>query len=147
MAFDRNNPADLLALKNEVTLDPLGIGYDVNGSTQTILDLLNNAASNLGGETGPDLVSASKLLNAIFPESISAQDQFKIQLAFEISAGPSEDLSSVADLIAGLSPNLATAVASITRSLSRAEVLFSNAESTYETVTITRDDWIAARDS
>ena len=115
MAFDRSNPADLLALKNEVTLDPLGMGYDANGSTQALLDLLNLPENNLGLETGPDLITADKLLEAVFGENISSQDQFKIQLAFEISSGPDADLSESARLIGGLAPGLQTAVDGIIR--------------------------------
>lgn len=52
MAFDRENPEDLLALKNEVNIDPLGMGYAaVAGATQPTLDLLNLPANNVGGET------------------------------------------------------------------------------------------------
>ena len=147
MAFDRNNPVDLLALKNEVNLDPLGMGYDPLGINQPLLDLLNLPANNLGLETGPDLVTANRLLRAIFPEAISAQDQFKIQLAFEISAGPDSSLEDIKDLIGGLSTGLQAAVDGVIRSLSRAEVLFSASLTTYEPVIITLNDWFAARES
>ena len=51
MAFDVNNPADLLALKNEVNLDPIGMGYDPTGPTQPLLKLLNDPSENIGGDT------------------------------------------------------------------------------------------------
>jgi hypothetical protein len=54
MAFDRNNPDDLLALKNEVNLDPLGAGYAaVIDDTQALLALLNN--------TQPGTITMDKL--------------------------------------------------------------------------------------
>ena len=147
MAFDRNNPADLLALKNEITLDPLNIGYDSLGNTQVLLNLINLPANNLGAETGPDLVTSEKLLKAIFPINISSQDQFRIQLIFEVGGGLNTSLEGLKSLIGGLSAALQAAIDGIIRPLSRAEVLFSTAETTYESVVITRDDYIAARDS
>lgn len=42
MSFDRNDPADLLALKNEVNSDPLALGYNaVSGDTGLVLDTIN----------------------------------------------------------------------------------------------------------
>ena len=149
MAFDRNNPADLLALKNEVTLDPLGMGYDVNGNTNAILDLLNTPASNVGNDVGSDYATAERMLKAIFDVNIGASDQFRVQLVFEIAESGQQDLSSFKSDIGGLSAALQTAIDGITRPLSRAEVLFSStdANGVIEYESISRDDWIAARDS
>lgn len=128
MAFDRNNPAHLTALKDEIQTDPIAMGYNWTPaySAPIIAGLLNNPASNVGGETGPDYVTAEKLLTAIFPEPVSAQDQFKVQLVFEIAQGKEEDLSSFKTEIASLGVNFSAAIDSIVRPLSRGEVLFAN---------------------
>ena len=40
--FDRNDSADLAALKSEVNTDPLGLGYNPgSGDVRNILDLIN----------------------------------------------------------------------------------------------------------
>lgn len=144
MAFDRNNPADLLALKTEVTTDPLGRGYNIE-STTIVLDLLNNPSNNVSGETGPAALNSDVLLKAIFDEPISSQDQFKVDLVFGIGG----DLSKFRADLSGLSVGLSNAIAGITRPLNRAEVLFAvnDENGTRENVTITREDWLAARDS
>lgn len=150
MAFDRNDPADLLALKNEVNDDPLGMGYDPPAGTQPVLDLLNIPANNLSPADGDSPVIANVLLKVIFGESISAQDQFKLQLLFEASSDLDADLSEYRALITALSNPLGIALAAaLIRALSRAEVLFSDVDvnGTTELITISRNDWIAARDS
>lgn len=150
MSFDRTDPADLLALKNEVNDDPLGMGYDPPAGTQPVLDLLNIPANNLSPADGDSPVIANVLLKVIFGESISAQDQFKLQLLFEASSDLDADLSEYRALITALSNPLGIALAAaLIRALSRAEVLFSDVDvnGTTELITISRNDWIAARDS
>lgn len=149
MAFDRNNPADLLALKTEVETDPVGVGYNPNGNENTLVDLLNSPAANPGLETGLDYITVKRLLDVIFNEAISSQDQFKIQLLFEATEGFYDDLSDYRASIGGLSANLQLAVDAITRKLSRSEILFSSvdANGTTERTILTIDDWHAARDS
>ena len=41
MSFNVNDPADLLALKTEVTTDPLGLGYDLNANVTQIAEVIN----------------------------------------------------------------------------------------------------------
>ena len=41
MAFDRNDPADLLALKTEVNTDPDGLGYIPDSTFEGVLDIIN----------------------------------------------------------------------------------------------------------
>lgn len=150
MSFDKTDPADLLALKNEVNDDPLGMGYDPPAGTQPVLDLLNIPANNLSPADGDSPVIANVLLKVIFGESISAQDQFKLQLLFEASSDLDADLSEYRALITALSNPLGIALAAaLIRALSRAEVLFSDVDvnGTTELITISRNDWIAARDS
>lgn len=148
MAFDRDNTADLLALKTEVNSDPLNMVYDVN-DTAGVLELLNNPSKNQVQQTGVARLTAELLLNAVFDENLSTGDQFKVQLLFESSSSLTDDLSQFRDKVKTLSTQLATAIDLIVRPLSRAEVLFSglDANGSNELVIISRDDWIAARES
>lgn len=149
MAFDRTNPAHLLALRTEVTTDPALVGYNVNGNENVLVGLLNDPAANPEGQTVPDTVTTGKLLDAIFDVAISSQDQFKIQLLFEGTSGFSDDVSDFKARIGALGTALQTAVDSIVRPISRAELLFSqpDANGVYDRVTLSVDDWHAARDS
>lgn len=148
MAFDRNNPANLAALKAEIESDPAGVGYtpDVTGD---LLSQINSAENNPGADTGSDFVTVRNLWSALFPIAISSQDQFKIQLVFEASEGLDADVSELRVELSALSTPIANAIAGIIRNLSRAEVLFSDidANGSTEVVLISRDDWIAARNS
>ena len=147
--FDVNNPADLLALKTEVNTDPFLMGYASATSTNDLLALLNDPEKNLGLETQPAPVTAEALLDAIFDVAISSQDQFKIQLLFEGTEGLNGDLSRFKTKIGALGTSLQNAVDRITRRVSRAEELFADLDENgvLEFVSISRNDWIAARDS
>lgn len=149
MAFDISNPADLLALKNEVNNDPLGMGYLSSGNTDDLLDLLNDSVGNLSPVNGAASMTSKALLNAIFAVPVGAADQFKIQLLFEAGGGLDSDLSDFKAKVKDLSTALVDAVNTIIRPLSRAEALFSvdDNNGVKEFVTITKADWIAARDS
>ena len=149
MAFDRTNTADLIALRDEQALDPRGVDYAaVDGQTQATLDLFNLESNNPGAEIGLAKLTANKLLKIIFTEAISSQDQFKIQLLFESSTGLADDISNFITETSSLSPALATSIAANTRHLNIAEVLFADDDENgvKESVTISRDDWFAARD-
>jgi len=124
MAFTRTNLTQLTALKNEITIDPISMGY-AGLSNKQIAALLNDEAGNLAPANGNAPVTSEKLLDVIFDEAISSQDQFKIQLVFEGSNGFGADLSRFKAKIGGLSTGLGTAVNTIVRPLSRAEVLFA----------------------
>jgi hypothetical protein len=41
MSFDRNDPADLLELKDEFTNDPLGLGYNIDGNSAVLVGVIN----------------------------------------------------------------------------------------------------------
>jgi hypothetical protein len=43
MSFDRNDPADLLALKTEVNTDPNALGYVPENTQSGVLDIINPA--------------------------------------------------------------------------------------------------------
>ena len=144
MAFNRTDPAQLAALTAELTNDPVSMGYAGMAPT-TVAILMNTVASNVAPQTGPDFVTASKLLKAIYPEAISSQDQFKLQLVFEISGGGSADMSEFKSEVSGLSGAMATAVNSIQRDLSRSEVLFSGLDDNgvTERTSISKNDVLA----
>lgn len=148
--FDVNSSLDLAALKEEVLTDPTGVGYNAaSGSTQLVLDGLNQVSKNTTPQIAVAPMTAGAFLFAIFDVAISSQDQFKIQLLFEGTADLEEDLSRYRLKTRNLSAQISNAVDTIQRPMSRAEVLFSNldANGVTEFVTINRMDWIAARDS
>ena len=139
MAFDVNNPADVAALKTELTTDPVGVGYNVQGSVSRLVFLVNDPDSNTGGlgrgETTQETLTVRRLweLAADNPDDLtphgnfSAGDQFVMQQIFEISSTLDDDLSWARDRIINLFPANDGIVASINaliRVLSRAEVLF-----------------------
>lgn len=148
MAFDRTNPADLLALKNEVNLDPIAMGYDPTGPTQQLLKLLNDAAENVGGDTVAREFDASAMLDALDPTEYDAQQtqgnaaEYTLALIAMTNAG--HDISGYKtkwrSMFAGNSATVA-ALDAQTSPLSRAEVIFGQG------TVISRDDWFAARDS
>ena len=147
MAFDRNEPADLLALKNEVELDPVGVGYTpADGDTGKLLGLLNTPASNPGGEIGPDFLTTANFLSIVYVENVSAGDQFRIQLLFEMTEGDVNIDKYRGDIALLNDAGLNARIALIVRPLTRAEVLFSDVvDGAKESVVITDRDWFAAR--
>ena len=151
MAFNRNDPADLLALKNEVNNDPIAMGYAavVDESLTELLLLLNEPINNATPEDGATTLTCEDLLKMLFAENISAGDQFRVQLIFEMTEGADSDISRFKPEISALDTGLANAINAHTRALSRAEILFSDPDvnGVKEFVSISRDDWIAARDS
>lgn len=155
MAFNRTDPADLLALKNEVTLDPIGMGYSaVVDVTAQLLKLLNDEENNVGDGVTPGqetqvarTFDALAMMDALQPADYDAQQTATgapnyvhtlVELAaFQDIAPYKEKFRS---LFAGNSATV-TALDAQVQQISRAEALFG-----VDTV-ISRDDWIAARDS
>lgn len=152
MTFNVNDPLDLVALRDEEVLDPIGMGYaDVNGITHKTLDLFNNAVKNVGGETTDETLTPELLLDAMVPDDLTVDNKFPdgartwLQLLFEGASTLQDDLTSHRDKILELfneSPQTETyiAIAALSRAISRAEALFG-----IDTV-ISKDDWITARD-
>lgn len=149
MAFDRTNQAHLNALLSEVTNDPLGIGYNPTGGTTPLLNLLNDAGSNPGGESTGERLTVAGLLDAIgtSPDNASVDAQFSDGLQFFLSRLLEQTLDTDlekyrAQIQSSMQANnpIRTALEAQTRLLSRAEVLFG-----VDTF-ISRDDWFAARD-
>ena len=150
MAFDGNDPADLLALKNEVNNDPASMGYAAAvDNTSDLLSLLNETIHNTTPEDGATALTCEDLLKMLFAENISAGDQFRVQLIFEMTDGADSDISRFKSEVAALDTGLASKINAHVRPLTRAEVLFSDldANGVKEVVNISRLDWIAARDS
>lgn len=144
MAFDRNNAADLAALKLEVETDPIGMGYNPI-SDQQVIKPINDPDANVGGETVARTFDHFAMLEALDPADLEAQQTNTGAGAYvQALAIYQGDISSFKAkfraLFAGNSATV-TALDAQTRPLSRAEVLFG-----VDTV-ITAPDWWAARDS
>lgn len=148
MAFDRTNPADLAALKTEVTTDPIGMGYAaVIDQTQPLLKLLNDPGNNVGGESAARPFDVYAMLDALQPADYDAQQTATgapnyVHTLVELAAY--DDISAYKAKFRSLfAANSATvqALDAQTAPLSRGEVLFGQG------TVISRDDWIAARDS
>ena len=149
MAFDINNPLDLSKLKDEVEIDPAGVGYEFADSTDDLLQLLNSSTANPGFETGVPPLVAAALWEMIATENLASGSQFVTSLLYAMTADSASDLSYARLEMSGLDPGLAAKIAAQTFDFSRADVLFSDTDvfGTNEMITITRDDWIAARNS
>ena len=148
MAFDRTDPADLLALKTEYTDDPIGMGYAGAGTaTVKIIGLFNDPESIVGLETIGSL-SVREFLLLADPSEISAQ-QVSPKIVYAemlmngsgLDADISEFLPNLQLVFATQAANTLAGLNSAIRTMSRAEVLFGAGTS------ISRDDWYAARDS
>ena len=150
MSFDRNDAADLLALKTEVNDDPISMGYAaVVDQTQQLLKLLNDPANNVNGDTADRVFTVEAMMDALDPTEYDAQQTVAgtpsyVHTLVEMGSSARIDISTYkAKFRSMFAANSATVVAldAQTSPLSRAEVLFGQG------TTITRDDWIAARDS
>lgn len=153
MAFDRNNPADLVALKSEVETDPAGKGYDPLGGTQELLDLLNGKTETVSKPK----ISAARVRSAVTYEAyntLSIDEQEWLRWITGSNGFEEDNMPVTADLrrqLAGeggqsmwAAANRVEMEAAMSAILdvpgSRVEVLFGYGTS------ISRDDWFAARD-
>ena len=149
MAFDRNDPADLLALKTEVNTDPIGMGYAaVVEQTQQLLKLLNDPANNVGGDTASRIFEVDSMMDALDPTDFEAPQtganaaEYVIQLiAYGGQIGSIVGFETKFRSMFAVNSGTIVALDAQNVTLSRAEVLFGQG------TVITRDDWIAARDS
>jgi len=148
MAFDRTDPADLLALKNEQAIDPINMGYAaVDGQVKKTMDLFNLGENNVGGETTGALTVRS-LFSAIAPDDMSAQQVDSGKLSYisalltrELDEDIAEFLPQITTVFdQGAAITLANLNAAL-RLQSRAEVLFGLG------TILSKEDWFAARDS
>ena len=154
MSFDRNDPADLLALKNEVTTDPLGLGYDTNANVTQITEIINSKDFTVSKPKISSALVRSTCTydaynglaideqewltwmtgsNGYEEENMTVTDDLRTQLA----GSGSDSIWAVADRTAMVSAM--TALIDVPGS--RAEVLFGYGTS------ISTSDWTTARDS
>jgi len=150
MAFDRNDPADLAALKSEVENDPTGQDYAaVAGQTKKILGLLNDPEQNVSNDTinrpteELDIPGIAAVIDEAEFAALSEYD--KAWVTMFINRPAEVELKQFQSKFLEVFPNgSATRTAALAlreKDASRAEVLFG-----VNTV-ISRDDWFAARDS
>lgn len=156
MPFDRNDPADLLALKTEITTDPTGIGYDLNGNTDAQVALAN-AKNPATPVSKPKISSALLRATCTFDayNALSIDEQEWIRWMTGSNGFEEENIPVTTDLRTQLTgPGSASIWATAQRTEmnaamldlidvpgSRMEVLFGFG------TTINTTDWIAARDS
>ena len=154
MSFDRNDPADLLALKTEVTTDPLGLGYDTDANVTQITDIINSKDFTVSKpKISSALVRSTCTYDAYNGLAIDEQEWLTWMTG---SNGYEEENMTVTDdlrtQLAGSGSDSIWAVADRTAMVtamtelidvhgSRAEVLFGYGTS------ISTDDWTTARDS
>jgi len=154
MAFDRTDPADLLALKTEINTDPDGLGY-VPENTNAGVALINEVGAYTVSKLNisADAVRSTCTYDAY--NNLAIDEQEWIRWMTPSAADSAENMVVTADLKTQLTgPDAASiwAVADRTEMNaamlalidvpgSRAQDLFG-----YDT-SITRDDWIAAVNS
>lgn len=72
MSFDRNNPADLAALKTEVETDPLGLGYDyTSGNTALVVNGINEVRT-----VAPTFIASKPNISAADVRAICTYDAY-----------------------------------------------------------------------
>lgn len=156
MTFDRNNTVDLLTLQTEVNTDPNGYGYDGTITQAGVLDPINLKRDTI--TVSLPTINTKDIIGAIYFEAynnISIDEQEWIRWI----TNSAESLNMTQDLRDRLTGVLGGSVtgdsiwaaadddimepimlALIDVDGSRAEELFGQGTS------ISRDDWIAARD-
>lgn len=152
--FDRNDPADLAALKSEVETDPSGYGY-VSSDTANVLNNLNVKRNTI--TVTKEKVSSADIRSTCTYDAynnLSIDEQEWLRWMTGSNGFNEENVLVTVDLKARLSDGTnaiwaagnrtemnAAMLALMDVDGSRAEQLFG-----FGTV-ISRDDWLAARDS
>ena len=161
MAFNVNDPADLLSLKTEVNTDPNTYGYVPESTYEGVLDIINLKRATI--TTNKPVISSADIKSLTYFDAynnLSIDEQEWITWMTENAAAGVEDLTVTQDLRDRLTGVLGGSVtgdsiwaaadddvmeplmlALIDVDGSRSEELYG-----YGT-TISRTDWIAARDS
>lgn len=155
MSFDRNDPADLLALKNEVNNDPLGLGYNASsGDTNLILSTINEKTSQF--TISKPKISAADIRSATTYDAyngLAIDEQEWLRWVTGSSGFEEENLTVTADLRNQLvESSTFWAAADRTEMQAAMTLIFdvdgSRGEDLFGFGTaISRDDWFAARDS
>ena len=153
MAFDRNDPADLLALQTEVNTDPIAMGYAaVVDVTAQLLKLLNDPANNTGDGSPGQETEVSRpfdvfaMMDALAPADYDAQQTVTgapnyVHTLVELGAYSSiEPYREKFRALFAANSATVTALDAQVRAISRAEALFG------VDTEISREDWFAARD-
>ena len=140
--FDRTDPADLLALQTEQASDPIGMGYAaVDGSTQETLDLFNDPAKNVGGETAQVLITSGVLLDVLVPSDLDEiDDGERSYIEALINRDFETDIERYREQIREaleIDSETVFAMDTLMERISRAEVLFGRS------TVISRTDWAA----
>lgn len=154
MAFDINDPADLLALKNEVNNDPLSLGYNpVSGDVTNIINIINTKSYTVAK---PKISAADIRSSTTYDayNNLSIDEQEWIRWMTGSNGFDQENVTVTQDLRDRLTDGTnsiwaagdrtamnAAMIALMDVSGSRAEVLFG-----YGTM-LNKNDYIAARDS
>lgn len=150
MAFDRTDPTDLQALKTEVNDDPNLQGYSsVLGSTGELLKLLNDPTLNNGSPTinrpteELDIPEIAAVIDEAEYAALTEYDKVWVQMfinqAADVMLKPFQ--SKFMEVFPVASNTTTAALALRAKPASRAEIVFG-----VNTV-ISREDWLAARDS
>ena len=149
MAFNRNDPADLLSLKTEVNTDPISMGYNPTGPTVLLLKLLNDPDNNVEvpKPTANRPFDVLAMLDALDPQDYDLQQTVVgapnyVHTLAEISTY--RDISPYKAKFRSMFPAFSATVTALDAQsvdLSRAEVLFGQG------TVLSDQDWFAARDS
>ena len=146
MAFDRNNAADLAALKSEVQTDPAARGYAaVAGDTSALLKLLNeDSGESVQIPTEDlDIPDIAAVIDATEYAALSEYDKEWVRMFINqpVEIQLKQFQTKFLAIFPQGSVTLAAVVALRDRTGSRAEKLFGAGTE------INRSQWIAARDS
>ena len=141
MSFDNTDPVQLQELNDEVYLDPIGMGYASAPieKTKELLNLLNDPANNVGGETDGPIFTHEILMQVWKPKGTKEEGGPWIE-ALAAGATTGSTTTDEQQFRVFASDESTTALDAIITALSRAEVLWGQG------TTITEDDWFAARD-
>ena len=147
--FDKENAADLLALKTEVNTDPISMGYTPDAMDDGVVFLINDVSSNAVPEqiTRPlddiAIAEVAGIIDGTEYDALTAYNKAWVQSLINRAEGdsivPYKD--KFLDVFGAGSVTRTAAVALLPKDATRAEVLFG-----INTV-ITNADWVAARDS
>lgn len=147
MAFDRFNQDHLNQLKTEVVNDPITMGYGDIGNTSQNRRLINNPASNVGGESVQTMLTVENLHKALeIADYTSTQvgdagrSYLENFLAMPFETEIEQFRAKIESIFQANDPTR-TNLDNQNRTLSRAEVLWG------EGTDISKDDYITARDS